>query len=271
MQVSRYVRHLVATCIVLAVYCAIAGTSALAAPGQSAENLFQQGNTLYGQGNYQEALQIFNNIIAEDGFSGPLLYDLANCYAQSGQTGQAILNYKRAQYLSPRDSDIKGNLELLRKNQGLFQEDLPLTQRMVSLLNLDQWTLLAGLFFVLFTLSILLELRFSSGKYLQRWIGGFCLLGTVIAIMGAFSQYRQQDEAVVTGLDARLLLSPFPSAASVGTIQEGRVVYPTTRHGLFSLVEDQSGRTGWIETKAITSIRALVAPSQQGQHQPDGD
>ncbi|MGD9949304.1 MAG: tetratricopeptide repeat protein [Desulfobulbus sp.] len=271
MKIGKHVKFLLATCIFLATFCAIAGPAALAAPRQSAEILFQQGNNLYEQGNYQQALQIFTSIVTEDGFSGPLLYNLANCYAQTGQTGQAILNYQRALRLSPGDADIQGNLDLLRKNNGLFQEDRPLTQRMASLLTFDQWTLSAGLFFVLFTLAILLDLRFSTAQYLKSWIGGICLLGTVIAIVGAFSQYRQQDEAVVTSPDAHLLLSPFPSAASTGTIQEGRAVYPTTKHGQFTFIEDQSGRTGWVESKAITSIMAFVAPSQKEQNQFDAD
>ena len=254
MKSNRYLALLSAVCAALILFCSSACPCAVAASGQSAETLFQQGNELYGQGKFQEALQIYSRIIAEDGFSGPLLYNLANCYAQTGRTGQAILNYERALRLSPGDSDSKGNLDLLRKSRGLFQEELPLFRRLASSLDLDQWTLAAGLSLVIFTLINLAGLRLSNGRQIRRWTGGHCLLVMAIASAGAFCQYRQLAEAVVTGNDSRLLLSPFPAASSIETIQEGRKLHYLSKHGSYALVEDEAGRSGWIETNAITFI-----------------
>jgi tetratricopeptide (TPR) repeat protein len=258
MKLNRYLVLLSAICAALVLFCSSACPCAVAAP----ETLFQQGNDLYRQGKYQEALQIYSRIITEDGFSGPLLYNLANCYAQTGRIGLAILNYERALHLSQGDSDIRGNLDLLRKNRGLFQEELPLVRRLASLLDLDQWTLLAGLMFMLLTSINLVGLRLSNGRQMRRWIGGLCLPVMVIASAGAFCQYRQLDEAVVTGNDTRLLLSPFPAASSVETIQEGRKVHYLSKHGTYALVEDETGRSGWIETNAITFIIEPASPDR---------
>ncbi len=235
---------------------------AFAAQGQTAEMLFQQANGMYGQGKYQQALTIYTKIARKDGFSGSLLYNTANCYAQLGRTGMAILDYERALRLSPSDSDIRGNLELIRKNQGLFQERQPLVKRVISLLDLDQWTLLAGLFFVFFTVLCLSGLRFSNGKQMRRWMGGVCLLFMLVASAGAALQYRRLDAAVVVGDNARLLLSPFPSASSVGSLREGRVVMYLSRHGNYSLVEDEAGRSGWIDTGDIAFISGTSKPAQ---------
>ena len=255
MKSNRYLALLSAVCATLILFCSSARPPcAFAAPEQSAETLFQQGNELYGQGKFQEALQIYSRIIAEDGFSGSLLYNLANCYAQTDRTGQAILNYERALRLSPGDSDSKGNLDLLRKSRGLFQEELPLVRRLASLLDLDQWTLAAGIMFTLLTSINLAGLRLSNGRQIRRWTGGLCLLMMAISSAGAFCQYRQLDEAVVIGNDTRLLLSPFPAASSIETIQEGRKLHYLSKHGSYALVEDESGRSGWIETNAITFI-----------------
>lgn len=257
MKAYRYLQRLGAACAFAILLCSLAGPSALAAAEPSAETLFQQGNTLYGQGQYQEALQLYTRIIKEDGFSAPLLYNLANCYAQIGQIGPAVLNYERVLLLSPGNSDARGNLDLLRKNSGLFQEELPWFQRAASFFNLDQWTLLAGFCWSLFALVNLAGIRFANGKNVRRWIGGGCMFFLVLAGTGACFQYRQQDAAIVTGGDARLLLSPFPASASVGTLQEGRLIYPLTQHGPYSLVEEPSGRTGWLESKAITPIAGV--------------
>ena len=254
MKLKRSLILLSAICIIQVCLCPFLVSPILADAGPSAETLFQQGNDLYGQGKYRQALDAYSRIVEEYGVSGPLLYNLANCFAQTGRTGQAIVNYERALRLAPSDSDSKGNLELLRKNQGLFQQEAPLAQRLGSLLSLDQWTMLAALLYILFALINLINLRFYNGKILRRWISGLCLLLMVTASTGAFFQSRQIHEVVVVGNDTRLLLSPFPAAAPIGTIQEGRIVHFLTKHGTYSLVEDETGRTGWIETQAIESI-----------------
>ena len=256
MKLMRSVLLLSAICPFLLLFGALTTPAALAAPAPSAaEALFQQGNDLYGQGKYHEALQMYTRIVAEAGFSGPLLYNLANCYAQTNQAGLAILNYQRALRLAPGDPDAQGNLDLLRKHLGLFQEELPWAQRLTALFDLDQWTLMGGVCLVLFTLVNLAGLRFATGTRWLRGLGGLCLLGMILAAAGIFTQYRQQAAAVVTSRDARLLLSPFPSAAAIETVKEGQVVvYQKTQHGSYSLVADQSGHTGWIETKAIAAI-----------------
>jgi len=230
---------------------------AFAAQGQSVERVFQHGNDLYGQGKYRQAIHVYAEIASEYGVSGPLLYNLGNSYAQLDQTGMAILNYERALRLSPGDSDIKGNLDLLRKNKGLFREELPWAKRIASALDLNQWTLLAGMLLMVFTLICLAGLRFKNGKQLRLWIGVFSLVFMFATLAGAVFQYRQLNSAVVIEDDARLLLSPFTQASSIGTIKEGRVVQYISKHGDFSLVEDQAGRSGWIETKEIALISKM--------------
>jgi tetratricopeptide (TPR) repeat protein len=222
--------------------------------GQSANSLFQQANNLYGNGKYRQAQKIYSRIIAKDGVSGPLLYNLANCYAQLDQPGLAILNYERALRLSPGDSDIRGNLDLIRKNKGLFQDEPSWASRFASIFDLDQWTLLAGMLFVVFTFICLAGLRFKNGKHLRLWLEGFCLIFILVAGAGAIFQYRQLNNAVIISDDARLLLSPFTKAESIGTLREGRIVRYIAKHGNFSLIEDQAGRNGWMKSTAIELI-----------------
>jgi tetratricopeptide (TPR) repeat protein len=254
MKLSRYLILLLAVDTLFLLFCSMHSQYVNAAPEQPAEILFQQGNDFHGQGKYRQAIEMYKNIIEHYGISGPLLSNLANGYAHIGQNGRAILNYERALHLSPGDSEIKGNLDLLRKNQGIFQEDLPVAYRAVSFLNLDQWTILAGLLLVLLTLINMSGLSLPAGKQVRRWLSGLCVLCMVIAATGALYQYRQLHAAVVISTDAHLLISPFPSASSIGSIQEGRLVRPLKRHGNYSLIEEENGRTGWVETNTIEYV-----------------
>ena len=80
----------------------------------SATGLMAGANERYERGEYAEAAQQYEALI-DRGYSDAALYfNLGNPYLESGDLGRAILNYLRAQELSPRDPDIRGNLELAR-------------------------------------------------------------------------------------------------------------------------------------------------------------
>jgi len=84
---------------------------------------FESGNAAYSIGEYDKAIEIYRDIIADEGSGAGLLYNLANSYAKKGQVGLAILNYERALKLSPSDPNTLGNLAKVRKDKGLFIQE----------------------------------------------------------------------------------------------------------------------------------------------------
>src|SRR3981189_1961517 len=56
---------------------------------------------------------------AQVGYSAAGLYNLGNSYARQGKPGMAVLNYKRANLLSPNDPDIDANLSYVRASSHL--------------------------------------------------------------------------------------------------------------------------------------------------------
>jgi tetratricopeptide (TPR) repeat protein len=222
-------------------------------PALATDDRFQTATTAYSAGEYQLAIETFESL-AEDGLSSVLLYNLANSYAQAGQTGMAILNYEKASRLAPGDSDIRGNLEHLRKEKGLFQGEQTISQRFVGLLGLDQWTVLALCGFVLLAVILLLPSSLAMKKSSRRIVAVICLLAAISASLGAYGQYLHYHDAVVVVPDARLRISPFESAASTGSIKEGRLLTPLKTHNNYVLVKDETGRTGWLASNEFMSI-----------------
>ena len=93
---------------------AIIAAGNASAQDPSANGLMARANDSYERGEYLEAAQQYEALIAQ-GFSDAALYfNLGNSYLESGDLGRATLNYLRARELSPRDSDIRDNLELAR-------------------------------------------------------------------------------------------------------------------------------------------------------------
>ena len=64
---------------------------------------------------YQESIVRFEKIISAGGIrNGKLFYNLANAYLLKGDAGRAILNYRRAERLTPEDRNLQGNLAFAR-------------------------------------------------------------------------------------------------------------------------------------------------------------
>ncbi|HSH05683.1 MAG TPA: tetratricopeptide repeat protein [Anaerolineae bacterium] len=71
-------------------------------------------NAVYENGRYAEAAQLYEQLVRAGFEEGALYYNLGNAYFQQGELGRAILNYKRAMLLTPRDRDVRANLALAR-------------------------------------------------------------------------------------------------------------------------------------------------------------
>jgi len=224
----------------------------LAATGK--EELFQQGNEAYSRGDYAAAINDYEQITRLSGYSPGVLFNLANSYAQVGKTGLAVLNYERAQRLAPSDTDISGNLELVKKENGLFPRELSKTERFFNLLSLKQWSTVILFSLIAFTMMMLLTIRVRFSRQLTISVSAGCLLLAMLAVAGAYFHYQYFNPAVVIVPDARLFVSPFENAGSNGTIKEGRLVYPVKQHGEYTYVTDETNRKGWIPTASIEAV-----------------
>ncbi|MCQ3980520.1 MAG: hypothetical protein DPW09_44490, partial [Anaerolineae bacterium] len=66
-------------------------------------------NEDYEAGNYADAASIYEAIIASGLHNSNVYYNLGNAYFKQEDLGRAILNYRRAQRLDPRDADTTAN------------------------------------------------------------------------------------------------------------------------------------------------------------------
>ncbi|MEN8189054.1 MAG: tetratricopeptide repeat protein, partial [Thermodesulfobacteriota bacterium] len=193
----------------------------------------------------------------EKGYSAQLLHNLGNSYARSGRIGYAVLSYERALRLLPSAGDTRGNLELVRKEAGLFKEQQFFRDYFEPLLQLDQWLLfLLCLIILTTTLEAVTLLRPLPGKNHRLLLCCLLFLITAAAAGTIFKWYDLHSGVVVTS-NSRLMLSPFDSAPSSGIIEEGRMVQIMSTHGDFVRVRTRSGREGWL---SIAPHEPDVAP-----------
>lgn len=246
-------RTLMLTLLLLTLPVVVVSNQAMAAAADH-QRLFHEANLAYSGGDFKQAISLYEEVVASQGFAANVLFNLGNSYAQAGQVGRAVLNYERGLRLAPDDADLQGNLQLLRREKGLFAEP-PQGWQPFSLLSLDRWALLALIALLLLAVWRLAALKVPWARRYHLSISLLCLAVIFLATTATVVRYRSFNPSVVIADDARLLLSPFPSSASVGAIQEGRLVMADKSHGDYLYVADENGRRGWMVAPQLEPLR----------------
>lgn len=236
-------------------------SSAAAIPaGPLEDGLFREANEAYSRGDYDQAITKYQQITETAGYSPAVLYNLANSYALSGKVGPAVLNFERALRLSPADSDIAGNLELVRKENGLFPKEPSSAEQFFRLLSLNQWTALMLVLLIGSTTFLLAAMKYRFTRQLSLGVATGCFLLFCLATAGTLFRYQYFNPSVVISPNVKLLISPFNSSTAIGSLPEGRLVYPQKSHGDFIYVTDETERKGWIQSTLIEPVVKPVRP-----------
>jgi SH3-like domain-containing protein len=239
----------IASLIAVMVVVGCAGTARAAAGSAS----FEEANRAYVQGRYPAAIAAFETLVRTRGWSAPLLYDLANAYAQEGNVGRAVLSYERARLLAPRDSDIAANLALIRTTAGLPLPARPWYRAFARLLSSLAWSVLAAGGLLLAAVAFAAARRLRSRRF--AYVAVVAALAGVMCVAAVAILDRELDAAVVVAhKSAPLRLSPFDTAAVEATVGEGEEVAVIGRHGDFVRVRDGQGRAGWVQSSAVQLI-----------------
>lgn len=192
--------------------------------------LVSQADSAYNAGNYSEAVALYKDVIANQGTSAALLFNLGNAYYQAGDLGQAMLCFQRAKRLDPTNKQINGNLKFLsekvndantaeqRGKRRKVTEDEPnffqgihknITQESSS----NTWAGWAAAFFIIFAGAGALYL-FNGNVLIKKvgFFGGMIFLGLsmiflVVAYVGA-SAYDNNEYGIITAYKVNLRTEP---------------------------------------------------------------
>lgn len=218
------------------------------------EQIFNEAGSAYSNGDYKKAIELYEKITEVYGFSPSVLYNLANSYAASDRIGKAVLNYERATRLAPGNSDIINNLQVVKTREGLFDHEKSMQDRFISMLSMNQWSLLGILALAISAGVMLLRLKKPVSRITIITLNSLCVLLVLVSAYSVYTNYRVWAGYIVITPESRLIISPFTGAASVGDIKAGRKVYILEKHGEFNYVQDEGGRKGWLPENVIEPI-----------------
>jgi tetratricopeptide (TPR) repeat protein len=160
--------------------------------------IFETANDAYAQGKYADAARGYESIIAQQGWSAPVLFNLANAQQQNGQLGRAILNYERAALLAPGDPDIAANLHLARQKAGVAEEPRSLFSGVTQLLTLNGWFCFAAVALFLMAAALPLKQLRPGMRQALNWGRVPAVFAFALAVMAILIQCPGLNRAIIT-------------------------------------------------------------------------
>lgn len=230
------------------------------------DSLFNDANTAYSDGRWQDAIDSYS-AIGNLGLESAALYcNLGNAYYKSGDVAKAILYYEKALKLDPSWSDARYNITVVSDFIQDRIEPVPefilktWTRDLCYTLDSDTWAV-TGLVFLLLTVVSLLFLFLSPSLGLRR-TGFFCgivfFLLTVMSCSFAFWQkadYSRKDGAVIMTPVVSVKSSPSSETSTdLFILHEGTKVRILDEVGDWRNVELADGRQGWMRSEDMEII-----------------
>ena len=227
-------------------------------PGQTmaadASAEFNAANKLYAEGKFADAADAYGKILQSKAVSPALYFNYGNAEFKSGNFGRAIAAYRQAAQLTPRDAEVRANLEFARNQvQGPTLRESRWAN-WLGLLTLNEWTGLAAValwltFALLAAMQIRPALKTALGSFTRGAVAVTLLSGACLGVDTAIHFSRQTAVVVTPEVTARS--GPFEEAQSAFTAHNGAELAVLDHRDNWLQVTDGSGRIGWLQCKQV--------------------
>jgi tetratricopeptide (TPR) repeat protein len=225
--------------------------SATTLRAQPTADAFTQANKLYEEGQYAQSAAGYEKIEQAGMVSTALYFNLGNALLKSGQVGRAIRAYRQAEKLSPRDADVRANLQIARRQAGSGNPALPGNRwtRWTGRLTLNEWTAAAaaatGLFFIVLTIRELFP-AFKKFSAVLTVLPGLAAIGLGGCLGVAVDLNLVEKSVVIIVPEAVARRGPLPEAQSVFTMRDGTELLVLGGEGDWLQVSDAGRHAGWL-------------------------
>ncbi|RKE98654.1 SH3 domain-containing protein [Ichthyenterobacterium magnum] len=228
--------------------------------------LFNEGNALYNNGNYTEALDKYKTILNSGEHSAELYFNIANAHYKLNHIAPSIYNYEKALLLAPNDADIKNNAAFARNMTVDAIDVLPkvgfskLLSNITHTFSFDVWAGLAVVFilgFVFLFINYYFS-NYTSSKRMSFVFSSLCLLLSLVALSFAFHKYNLDDNynpAIVFAQASDVKSEPNLRSDEAFQLHEGTKVQVLDSVNDWRKIKLSDGKTGWIISDDIKLIK----------------
>ncbi|MCQ2226572.1 MAG: tetratricopeptide repeat protein [Bacteroidales bacterium] len=215
-------------------------------------------------GNYSEAIETYESVLASGQTSATLYYNLGYAYYKSGMLGKAVLNFERAKRLSPNDADIAENLEQVYSLTDQMQTIEPVFfvkwwRSLCNVMSSDGWAWLFVILFVLVLVGVGLFL-FADAIALRKvgFYSAIVLFVIGVASLAISIEKRSEiidgNEAIIMASSTTLTTSPDKNGSEMAVLHEGTHVDILSQLGEWIEVQLKDGNVGWLKKSDVEVI-----------------
>ena len=222
-------------------------------------------DALYTAGNFSQAAEQYESIVATGMESADLYYNLGNAYYRMGKIADAIINYERALRIDANHEDALHNLafvELLTVDKIDPVETIFLVdwwKTICSVMTPDAWAYTSVALFVLCLLSIGFMV-FSKVMWMRKTGFSVAIVALFFTVVTAFCASSRQAEledtskAVIYVSTVTIKSSPDEEGKELFILHEGTRVNIKSSLDKWVEIQTEAGNTGWLPASSIVVI-----------------
>lgn len=227
--------------------------------------LFNQGKELYKNGKYQQAIDVWMQVLDNGEHSSELYFNLGNAQYKLNHIGPSVFYYEKALQLSPNDDDIKNNLAFAENARIDSIEPLPKTvfskwyKSIAEVFTFNGWAILAVTFSIFFVALFLLY-YFSYSERRKRLLfassmfAGIFLVASLTMAFLTYADYTKKQPAIIFASEIEVKTEPSMGSNVAFTLHEGTKVQISAKDGNWYRITLADGKDGWIPATDLKQL-----------------
>ncbi len=217
--------------------------------------VFLKAQAAYDAGDFAEASMHYEELLRNT-TNIEVSYNLANAYFKMGNLPEAVLHYRTAWYSTPRDPDIRANLDFALHAAGAIAPSSSLIEKTLSTLSHNEWIQVAIGAYVIFTLLLILGMLIRPAKRILIKISLLPALLILVAVGGwwHWQQFKNTPEAVVIKSDTIALFGPIEGSTAHYKIPLAALIRQRSADSNGWIEVEYDGKNGWVKAAYIHRV-----------------
>jgi len=210
---------------------------------------FESANKLYEEGKFTDAASAYAKLAQSGETSAALYFNLGNAFFKSGQIGRAVAAYRTAEQITPRDPDLRANLQFARNQVQGPTLSPGRWQRWLGRLTLNEWTVLAAIAVWLWLLLLAArQWRSALKPALRSYVLSLAVLAGLLCacVAATLRETRFTRTAIVITPDAVVRYGPLAESPTAFTVHDGAELRVLDQKDEWLQVSAGPRRVGWL-------------------------
>lgn len=230
--------------------------------------LFEQGNTLYNEGKYEEAIEKYEAVLNTKQHSAELYFNLGNSHYKLNNVAPCIYYYEKALQLKPNDKEIKNNMSFARNMTIDAIDKVPevgfsrIFKNVINKASSDTWAkiAIAGVLVFVFLFLLYRFAQVTTQKRIAFIVSVFSLFVAGFSLLMAFQKDNiesKNNPAIVFAQESKVKADPNNASEELFRLHEGTKIQILEAYKDWYKIEIADKTSGWIPQDDIKALDAL--------------